>query len=107
MEDSLSTGRWQPGIDYLYILEWTERLSFSGSPRSSGYSLGEIAFNQTDTDFEDHFIAWSHSLALGTKVSEKATGYFEWFLVFTYGREQTHYQRWGGPLNQPECRYWF
>lgn len=86
-------------------MELTERLSFSGPPSGNGNGLGEIGFNQTDTDFEDHFIAWSHSLDLGTKVNEKTTCYFEWLGIFNDGSEQPQFcQRLGGPLNQPECR---
>jgi len=85
--DSLSTGRWEPGIDYIFTWELNERLSFSGSTGGNANGLGEIGFIEIDTDLEDHFIAWTQSFALGAKMTEKTTGYFEWFGIFTYGRE--------------------
>ena len=85
--DDLSTGRWEPGFDYIYGWEFGEYFSLTGSTGANANALGDIAFITVDTDPNDKFIAWSQSIALGAKLTDKTTGYFEWFGIFTHGRD--------------------
>ena len=85
--DDLTTGRWEPGVDYIYGWKLGETFTFTGSTGGNANALGDIAFITVDTDPEDHFIAWTQSFALGARLTEKSTGYFEWFGIFTHGRD--------------------
>lgn len=85
--DALSTGRWQPGVDFIYGWEIGERFSLTGSTGENANGLGDIAFTTVHTDPHDQFIAWTQSMALGAKLTKKSTVYFEWYGIFTRGRE--------------------
>lgn len=85
--EHLSTGRWEPGIDFIYGWEIGEKFSLTGSTGGNANALGDIAFITVDTDPNDHFIAWSQSCALGARLTDRSTGYFEWFGIYTDGRD--------------------
>ena len=85
--DDLSTGRWEPGIDFIYGWEFGEKYSFTGSTGGNANALGDIGYITVDTDPNDHFIAWTQSFALGAGLTKRSTGYFEWYGVFTHGRD--------------------
>jgi hypothetical protein len=85
--DDLTTGRWEPGVDYIYGWKIGDNVSFTGSTGGNANALGDISFITIDTDPQDHYIAWTQSFALGAKLTEKSTGYFEWFGIFTHGRD--------------------
>ncbi len=85
--DALSTGRWEPGVDFIYGWEFHEHFSFTGSTGGNANALGDISFLTAETDPTDQFVAWTQSFALGAKLTEKTTGYFEWFGIFTHARE--------------------
>lgn len=86
--ESMTTGRWQFGVDYIYGWELGEYFTFAGSSGANGNALGDVAFIDPDADPEDGFVAWTQSFALGARLTERTTGYFEWFGIFTDGREE-------------------
>ena len=80
--DDLSTGRWEPGIDFIYGWEFGEFFSLTGSTGATANGLADIAFIDATFDPRDQFFAWSQSAALGAKLTGRTTGYFEWFGIF-------------------------
>ena len=85
--DAITTGNWEGGIDYIYGWEFLERYSLTASTGVNTNALGDIAFLDPEADRDDRFLAWTQSFAIGKKVTEKSTAYFEWFGIFTHGRE--------------------
>ena len=83
----LSTGRWEPGVDFLYGWELANGWTLAGSFGFISNGFGDITFTTVETDFEDQFVVWTQSLAVGKRLTEKNTAYFEWFGLFSHGRE--------------------
>lgn len=83
-----SAQKWYGGFDLIYEWELGDRITFAGSTGGNINGLGEFALYNIDVTRDDRFIAWTSSMALGAEISEKSTGYFEWFGVFTHGREE-------------------
>lgn len=86
--DDVSTGRWEPGIDYIYGWKLGHYFTLTGSTGANSNGLGDIAFVGANFDPSDRFIAWTQSAALGAKLTRRMTGYFEWFGIYTDGREE-------------------
>ncbi len=86
--EATTTGRWQFGIDYIYGWKLGEYFTLSSSSGANGNALGDLAFIDPESDRNDQFIAWTKSLALGAKLTRRTTGYFEWFGIYTHGREE-------------------
>lgn len=84
----ISSGRVEPGLDYIYTWELNEYFNFSGSTGVNKNGLNDVGFFTPVTDPTDHFFAWTQSFALGAELTENTTGYFEWFGVYTDGREE-------------------
>ncbi len=83
-----TVGRTKPGVDFIYGWELFERFTLTGSTGGNGNALGEVGFIDPEVNRRDNYIAWTQSLALGAKLTRRSIGYFEWFGIFTYGREQ-------------------
>ena len=86
--DDMTTGRWEPGIDYIYGWEFGEYLSLTGSTGANANGLGDVAFVNSSSSPGDQFVAWSQSFALGAKMTRRITCYFEWYGIHTDGRQE-------------------
>ena len=64
-DSEFSTGRWEPGIDYIYTWEVNDYFNFSGSTGVNKNGLNDVGFINPDTDPADHFLAWSQSICVG------------------------------------------
>ena len=84
---ALSTGRWEPGVDFIYGWELPNDFLVAASTGVNDNGYGDLVFTTFDTDFSDEFVVWSQSLSMGKRLTENNTAYFEWFGLFTYGRE--------------------
>ena len=62
-------------------------LPLAGSTGANQNGLADVAFVEPGFDRGDTFVAWTQSLALGAKLNRRNTAYFEWFGIFSHGRE--------------------
>lgn len=83
-----STGRVEAGADYIYTWHITEYLALAGSTGVGTNSYGDFAFIDPSTNPDDHYLAWSQSVALGAKLTSQSTAYFEWFGIASHGRDE-------------------
>ena len=86
-DSDVSTGRWEPGVDWIYSWELNEYFTLAGSTGANSNALADVAFIDPESDPVDQFVAYTQSVALGAKLTRRSTGYFEWFGIFTDDRD--------------------
>jgi hypothetical protein len=79
-----TTERFEFGLDYIYGWELTETVAIYGSTGFGTDALADFGY-LPEEPASDRFIAWTQSVAAGWEMSEKNTGYAEFFGVFTDG----------------------
>ncbi len=86
--EAFTTGRVEGGVDFIYAKEIGKGFELAGSTGFGTNSLGEFALIDPDPNPDDHYIAWSQSIALGKELSSRSSGYFEWFSIWTNNRDE-------------------
>jgi hypothetical protein len=84
---AFTTGGWEPGFDYIYSGHVGEKFTLSGSSGANGSALGDVSFFDLESDPDDEFIVWTQSLAFGARMTDRTTGYIEWFGLYTDQRD--------------------
>jgi len=82
--EAYSTGRVEFGLDYIYLWELTEELTFAGSTGFGTDGLGEFGLVPEEPT-TDRFTTISQSAVFGLEVSEKNTLYAEWYGIYSQG----------------------
>jgi hypothetical protein len=92
--DNWSTDGFELGLDYIYEWELDEVFRIGGSTGFLTDGAGDISLYDAEDGQTDSFVSWSQSLALGATLSEKSTGYLEWFALFSDGLEDAFTQHY-------------
>jgi hypothetical protein len=82
-----SLGRVEAGFSYIYGWELTENSKLYGSTVYAPSGLGEFSLVPEEPE-STRFDVWGQSVALGAELTEKNTGYVEWFGLFSDGLEE-------------------
>ena len=84
--DVYNTDSFQFGLDYIYMWELWEGITFAGSTGFGTDGLGDFGLIP-DEPASDRFVAYSQSAVLGLELSEQNTMYAEWFGIYSDGLE--------------------
>jgi hypothetical protein len=82
-----SVGEVKAGFSYIYGWELTENTTLYGSTVYAPNGLGEFSLVPEEPEAVS-FDVWAQSVALGAELTEKNTGYLEWFGLFSKGLEE-------------------
>lgn len=81
--DDWTIGKTEFGVDYIFGWEISDRAEIYGSTGFATDGIGDFDFLPEAADGD--FVVFSESISIGYEVTERITGYAEFFGLFTHG----------------------